>query len=184
MPDLFGIYNNSKLVADDFASNGYLTIIPDIFLGDAMPPDVFSNPEFDVMKWIASNQPDKVDPVWSAAVSYLKSLPELSGKKIAAVGYCYGAKFACRALGNGTIDAAYVAHPSFVTVEELAAIKGPLSISAAETDPIFPVEKRIESEDILNGIGAIYQINLFSGVGHGFAVRADISVSTDCRVML
>jgi dienelactone hydrolase len=66
MPDLFGIYDNSQLVADDFASNGYVTVILDIFLGEAMPPGIFSNPEFDVMKWIASNQPRKVDPVWSA----------------------------------------------------------------------------------------------------------------------
>lgn len=29
------------------------------------------------------------------------------------------------------MDAAYLAHPSFVDAEELAAIKGPLSIAAA-----------------------------------------------------
>lgn len=45
----------------------------------------------------------------------------------------------------------------------------------AETDNIFPTEKRRESEDILVGIKATYQINLFSGVEHGFAVRGDIS---------
>lgn len=44
-----------------------------------------------------------------------------------------------------------------------------------ETDSIFPTPKRHESEDILAKTGQPYQINLFSGVEHGFAVRADIS---------
>lgn len=41
------------------------------------------------------------------------------------------AKYAIRFLKPGTVDVAYVAHPSFVEVDELAAIKGPLSIAAA-----------------------------------------------------
>jgi dienelactone hydrolase len=73
------------------------------------------------------------------------------------------------------IDVGYLAHPSYVEEEELAAITGPLSISAAETDHIFPAEKRQKSEEILKKTGLPYQINLFSGVAHGFAVRTDVS---------
>lgn len=62
------------------------------------------------------------------------------------------------------IKVGYVAHPSFVDEDELAAITGPLSISAAETDQIFPTEKRHKSEEILQKVGQPYQINLFSGV--------------------
>jgi dienelactone hydrolase len=63
-----------------------------------------------------------------------------------------------------------------VDESELKAISGPLSISAAETDVIFPVEKRHESEAILRDTKQPYQINLFSGVEHGFAVRCDLTV--------
>jgi dienelactone hydrolase len=31
---MFGVNINSKLLADDFASNGFLTLIPDLFPGD------------------------------------------------------------------------------------------------------------------------------------------------------
>ncbi len=62
-----------------------------------------------------------------------------------------------------------------MTEEELAAITGPLSIAAAETDAIFPPEKRHASEEILKKAGHPYQINLYSGVAHGFAVRGDMS---------
>lgn len=34
---------------------------------------------------------------------------------------------------------------------------------------------RHKSEEILKGTGLPYQINLYSGVEHGFSVRADIS---------
>lgn len=69
----------------------------------------------------------------------------------------------------------YFAHPSFVEEDELASITGPLAISAAETDTIFPAEKRHKSEVILKDTGYPYQINLYSGVEHGFAVRGDIT---------
>lgn len=74
------------------------------------------------------------------------------------------------------IDVGYAAHPSFVEEEELAAIGGPYAISAAETDSIFPAEKRHKSEEILAKTGKPYQINLFYGVDHGFAVRGDMKV--------
>lgn len=41
------------------------------------------------------------------------------------------AKYAIRLLNPGLLDVSYVAHPSFVENDELAAIKGPLSIAAA-----------------------------------------------------
>ncbi len=54
------------------------------------------------------------------------------------------------------IDVGYIAHPSFVEEEELAAISGPLSIAAAETDPIFPSEKRHKSEGRFSRNGATF----------------------------
>ena len=68
---------------------------------------------------------------------------------------------------QGKIDVGYTAHPSFVDKEELQDIKGPLAISAAEVDKIFPTEKRHETEEILLKLGQPYQINLYSGVEHG-----------------
>ena len=73
------------------------------------------------------------------------------------------------------IDVGYFAHPSFVEEDELASITGPLAISAAETDSIFTTEKRHASEGILKKTGHPYQITLYSGVEHGFAVRGDVT---------
>jgi len=73
------------------------------------------------------------------------------------------------------VNVGFLAHPTMVTDDELAAITGPLSIAAAETDPIFPAENRHRSEGILQKTGQPYHISLFSGVAHGFGLRADLS---------
>jgi len=171
IPDVIGIWKNSQLIADQFAANGYYTLLLDEFDGDALPLN--RPPGFDFMAWRSKNPPEKIDPIVEAGVKFLK---EKGIKKIGAVGYCFGAKYVCRFLNGRGVDVGYCAHPSFVTEEELRDIKGPLSISAAETDSIFTVELRHNSEGILKETKQPWQINLFSGVEHGFAVRSDPSV--------
>ncbi|EPS29102.1 hypothetical protein PDE_04051 [Penicillium oxalicum 114-2] len=165
---------NAQLIADQLAANGYLVVMPDLFHGDPIP---LNRPaDFDLMAWLKGppgHLPPRVEPVVKAVLAEMKT--KLGCEKIGAVGYCFGGKYAIRLLNDAQVDAAYVAHPSFVDEDELAAIQRPLSIAAAETDSIFPVEKRHESERILAQTGQVYQINLFSGVEHGFAVRGDIS---------
>jgi dienelactone hydrolase len=46
-----------------------------------------------------------------------------------------------------------------------------------ETDNIFTVAKRHESEDILAKHTVPYQIFLYSDVEHGFAVKGDMSTA-------
>ncbi|TEY45494.1 hypothetical protein BOTCAL_0331g00140 [Botryotinia calthae] len=178
LPDVIGIWQNSQLMADQFAANGYYTIIPDLFNGDPMS---LNRPEdFDFMQWLTKgsdgNNPHiftHVDPIVQKAIDFLKSK---GYTKIGAVGYCFGAKYVARFMAEGKgIDVGYVAHPSFVDEDELRAIKGPFSIAAAETDEIFPAEKRHKSEEILKEIGATYQVSLYSGTVHGFSVRCDLS---------
>lgn len=50
-----------------------------------------------------------------------------------------------------------------------------ISSFSSEPDLLFPVESRRKAEDILVKNKASYHIQIFSGVSHGFAVRADLS---------
>jgi len=45
----------------------------------------------------------------------------------------------------------------------------------AETDYIFTTEKRRETEDLLKNHTVPYQLFLYSGVEHGYAVKGDLS---------
>jgi len=178
LPDVIGIWQNSQLMADQYAANGYYTLMPDLFNGD--PMSLNRSEDFDFMKWLTEgtggNNPHTtaaVDPIIEQSIKWLQ---EKGYKKIGAVGYCFGAKYMVRFMPKGKgIDVGYCAHPSFVEEDELRGISGPLSIAAAETDTIFTKEKRHKSEEILVETKQPYQINLFSGVSHGFSVRCDTS---------
>lgn len=50
------------------------------------------------------------------------------------------------------------------------------NLTTVEIDTIFTNEKRHESEKILADLKIPYQINLYGGVAHGFALRGDLSV--------
>lgn len=124
---------NAQLIADQFAANGYFTVIPDLFDGDACP-----NPRpasFDLPSWLAKHGKDKVDPIVAKTIEELRG--KYGAKKVNGVGYCFGAKYVTRALRKGQFDAGYGAHPSFVDADELKAIEGPMSISAAGMERLF-----------------------------------------------
>ncbi|EFR03544.1 dienelactone hydrolase [Nannizzia gypsea CBS 118893] len=174
LSDVMGIRINSQLLADYMASQGYLTVIPDLFHGDCLTPDAFKpGSGFDLHAWLAKHNTSVVDPVIESTVKLLRD--EHGIEKIGGVGYCFGGKYVCRFLNGGKMNVGFTAHPSFISKEELSAIEGPLSIAAAEIDDILTTELRHESEEILAKGGKPYQITLYGGVSHGFAVRGDLS---------
>lgn len=94
LPDIFGIWQNSKLMADAFAAQGYLCLVVDTFNGDPVPLEMPDG--FDLMKWLSEgsdgNNPhtiDAVDPIVVSGIEYLKGI---GVTQIAAAGYCLGAK--------------------------------------------------------------------------------------------
>lgn len=173
LTDVFGHdFINNQLVADEFARRGYFVVVPDIFSGDPSPPTI---PADFRENWLPKHTPEVTEPIVEKALAAVKN--EYKPKFIVCSGYCFGAKYTIKLLGKSEIDVAAVFHPSFVTIEEVKSIKGPLFIGAAENDEIFPPELRHQTEAALAEMKATYQVNLFSGVYHGFAVRGDISIA-------
>jgi dienelactone hydrolase len=52
-------------------------------------------------------------------------------RRIAAVGYCFGARYVLKLLSTHGIDAGFIAHPSFITPDEFASVQAPISVAAA-----------------------------------------------------
>ncbi|PWY90235.1 alpha/beta-hydrolase [Aspergillus heteromorphus CBS 117.55] len=163
---------NAQLLADQFAAHGYLVVMPDLFAGDPIPLNYYSI-TFDIWDWYRHHLPPRVDPIVDGILTAMRET--LGCQLIGGVGYCFGGKYVCRYLQSGKLDAGFIAHPTGVEVDELRRIEGPLSIAAAITDAVFTADKRHASEAILGGLGVPFQINLFSDVEHGFAVRCDLS---------
>jgi dienelactone hydrolase len=72
------------------------------------------------------------------------------------------------------IKAGAVAHGTMVTVEDFEGVRAPVYIAAVQDDPLFP-----EEEVLTPGRGALeankveHEVQVFSGVPHGFAVYGD-----------
>ncbi|KAJ6510712.1 Alpha/Beta hydrolase protein [Mycena sanguinolenta] len=168
--DVYGpFYLNNQLLQDYFASQGFFVLGIDYFLGDASYKHTEEG--FDFIAWANASRvtAEKITPKW------LEEVREQYGadSKYCAVGYCFGGPFVMNLAGTNDIVAAAFAHPGWLTEDHFKNLKHPLLMSCAESDFTFPTDLRRRAEDILVENKAQYQIQVFSGVQHGFAVRGD-----------
>jgi dienelactone hydrolase len=179
LTDVYGFtFPNTRLIADQFALHGYLTVIPDLFNGREVP---FPPPaDFSLQKYIDETMPrvESVDPIIENVIAELRDAYGV--RELGGVGYCFGGKYVCRFLHPSSsspalLDAGFVAHPSFTTSAEISSISGPLSIAAAETDEIFTRVLRHQTEEILAEKDVEWQICVYGGTEHGFAVKGHMS---------
>lgn len=176
-PSLFQehtLLTHSRRLADQFAANGFTTIIPDVWEGDNVPLNYEPGSDFDLGQWVGRHPPSKVEPICEATIKAMKQ--EYGVKKLGAAGFCLGAKYVCRFMAKGKgLDAGYIAHPSLTSGDEVRGVDEPLTIAGAEVDDLFPPEKRRETEEILSSSGNRYSMTIYGGVEHGFGLKADLN---------
>ncbi|TID14090.1 Protein AIM2 [Venturia nashicola] len=178
-PDVYGLFNNALLLMDGFANAGYLTLGMDYFQGD--PVYKYRTAEgkyeegFDWEGWLEKHVQGAavVTPGWVEAVvkEYKKE-----GVRFGCVGYCFGAPYVMDALAGELCEVGAFAHPAYLKNHHFENIKKPLLLSCAETDHTFPTESRNQAIDILIKNKNPYQVQIFSGVAHGFALRCNLDI--------
>ncbi|GFG16584.1 protein AIM2 [Aspergillus udagawae] len=90
LSDIFGIFPNRQLVADAFAANGYLAVLPDLFNGDQVNIGDYDAKTIDVGAWLSRHTVDDVASIVEATIEHLRTV--LYVQKVAAAGYCFGGK--------------------------------------------------------------------------------------------
>jgi len=178
-PDVYGLFNNGLLIMDGFAEAGYLAVGLDYFRGDPVwkhrknKDDKTTDPNFDFEAWLAKHtaSANKIVPKWVTSVKEQFGKPDT---KFACVGYCFGAPYVCNELAGDTCSAGAFAHPAFLKEHHFSNLKKPLFLSCAETDQTFGVESRNRAVEIMQTQKKAYQVQLFSGVQHGFALRCNL----------
>ncbi|KAF6838248.1 dienelactone hydrolase family protein [Colletotrichum plurivorum] len=180
LTDVFGIQSTeNKLLADSFARAGYLTVVPDLFNGKPRSEDPKSG--FNATEFFGSHGPSVTDPIVSTALSYMRE--ELGATKIGSLGYCFGGRYAFRALGlpgGKAVNAAFAAHPTLLGDDEIKAITGPASLAvAAEKDTGMLIKRRMEIEAAMGTTGQPFTMALYGGVPHGFAVHPNLDIPVE-----
>lgn len=128
--DGYGIkadYN--RLLADEFAANGYFVVMPDLFLKDPIPqtPDK----DFDEELWKKRHEPASVD---GYIKTVLAEMHKAGVQRIGGVGYSIGARYLARFMGPGKFCASFMGHPDKLGKEDAMAINTPVSIALGKSD--------------------------------------------------
>ncbi|KAF9010425.1 alpha/beta-hydrolase, partial [Hymenopellis radicata] len=178
LPDVFGIpLPNNPLLVDDFAKNGFKTILPDYLNGDPVPAAELEAGTFDIQKWFASHGQDATRPVLDKVIAALK---DTGVTDFGATGYCFGGRYVFDLAFDNAIKVGVASHPSLLKFPDdfekyVATSKTPLLINSCTTDSMFPKEIHEKTDVIFAKFEPGYRREYFDGCTHGFAVRGDLS---------
>ncbi|KAJ5773452.1 hypothetical protein N7457_008348 [Penicillium paradoxum] len=188
LPDGFGHAKHNFRLADRFAEVGWHVIIPDYYEGDAIPEQLLKRnfavaledepwtqaekdlvASIDFETWVKRHSVDRTEKLVHTVVSSL----ERGKEKVAAVGYCFGGKYAIRLAGTSFVDVVASFHPSFLEADDVKEGITSLYVGLAANDDMVPPTQKQDLTSWLTQAGALYGMETYDGVGHGFASRPD-----------
>jgi carboxymethylenebutenolidase len=186
LTDIWGIRPASQAMAQRVADAGYAVLMPNIFYrSDAlpiMPPGEPDTKDPEVLRrlshLLAAVNADQMRRDGAAYAEFLEALPQVDGKKIAVVGYCFTGQFALRtaAAAPQMVAAAASFHGGQLVTEapdsphtELPKVKGELYFGHAMEDQSMPPAAIEKLDDALKGWGGVYQSEIYEA-RHGWSV--------------
>ena len=130
--------------------------------------------------WLGKHNVETTYPLIQNFLSNLRADGE--HKKIGAVGFCWGGKFAVLLThqdANPTVDAAVAFHPSLLNLpDDIEKIARPTAIGVGDADFLIPMSDVEKIQDIFKGKEGC-EVDIYPDQVHGFAVRGDLTVDSD-----
>jgi carboxymethylenebutenolidase len=169
--EIFGINENVRLVCENYAREGFVTLAPDLFW--RLQPGVdlgYSEADwqraFDFMKRFDIDQ--GLQDI-AATIKHLRGLPECTGK-VGAIGYCLGGKlaFLTAARTDADCSVSYYGVGLDQNLNEKDEIRKPLMLHIAEKDRFVPPDVQAKVKAALSGMPNV-EIYSYPGVDHAFA---------------
>jgi carboxymethylenebutenolidase len=184
--DIFGVRPANQGMAQRIAGEGYAVMMPNIFYRYGKPP--FADANF---KWGEPDSMKIIHGLFAAltgammekdAPLYVKALlerKEVSGARIAVVGYCFSGAMALRtaAVAAGEVAAAASFHGGQLVTEasdsphsRVPLVKGELYFGHAVEDQSMPPDAVEKLNDMLKAWGGRYDSEVYEGALHGWTV--------------
>ncbi|KAL8629643.1 hypothetical protein Q9189_004661 [Teloschistes chrysophthalmus] len=195
---------NNRVLADTMAAEGSFRVyLPEFMNGSAAPArmlDDFNNvlSDMSLTGWfwkpyyvvrvligilpvrIWASFPSTMPQVTSFVTALREN--EAASLPIGAAGYCWGGKHVLNLAsgdavrdGKPLIDAAFVAHPSYIVVpDEINPIQRPLSVAVGDKDLVFKPKDVEQTKAIFAQKDDVpSEVIIYPGAQHGFAVRCN-----------
>ena len=185
--DAFGIRPDLDVMASRLAEHGYVVAVPNLYHRTAgfQPFDpalvAAGGAEKDrFMSMIRSIDGHLVMEDTAAVIAHLDARSSVRGGAIGTVGYCMGGGYALRAAGvfPDRVAAAASFHGGSLATDradsphQLAAhMRARVYVGVAGIDPGFTDEQRQRLDAALRDAGVDYEIEIYEGAQHGFAVH-------------
>ena len=182
--EIFGVNRTMRELADDFAEEGYVVLVPDLFWRQQPGVQLGSTPEEGQRAFALYQGFDEAKGVQDlqSAITVLRARPEVradqvqggavQGGKVGVVGWCLGGKLAYLAACRTDCDVAvgYYGVGIEAALGEASRIRCPLTLHIAELDRFCPPDARRQIIDTLGGRPDV-SLHVYAGADHAFARR-------------
>jgi carboxymethylenebutenolidase len=165
-----GLVDRVRQVADAFADEGYVALAADMYGGRTGS----SREQNLALMQETQADPERIIDNLDAAVRYLRSRPDVSGK-VAAMGWCFGGGVALSfALGGESHEGTAIFYGRLIEDPDvLASIDHPVYGTFAELDGGIPPEQVNRFAEALRAAGVENDIHIYDDVNHGFWLWVD-----------
>jgi carboxymethylenebutenolidase len=193
--DAFGVRPDLASMAQRLASNGYVVAVPNLYYrtGEYPPFDpklvTTDGPERDRFKGMIRSITDTMVMRDTAAViAMLEARPDVRQGRMGVVGYCMGGGFALSAAGTfpERVAAAASFHGGSLATDKpdsahllAPRMQGRVYVGVAEIDASFSPDQQRRLETALSENGVEYEIEIYKGAKHGFAVTNHLVYDRD-----
>jgi len=165
-----GLVDRVRQVADAFADEGYVALAADMYssrIGTSRGENMALMEE-------TQGDPGRVIANLDAAVRYLRSRPDVTGK-VAAMGWCFGGGVALSfALGGDSHEGTAIFYGRLIEDPDvLASIDHPVYGTFAEMDGGIPPDQVNRFAEALRTAGVENDIHIYDDVNHGFWLWVD-----------
>jgi len=170
--EIFGVNANIRSIADDYATQGYFALAPDLFW--RIEPNIQLTDKTEA-EWkrafelLGKLDQDQAVKDIQSTIDTLRKMPGCTGKT-GAVGYCLGGRLAYLTAARTTIDAAvgYYGVAIDKNLEEAKSIKVPLVLHVPTADKFVPPEAQAAMKSGLAPYSGI-TLYFYDGNDHAFA---------------
>ena len=168
--EIFGVNEHIQAVAEQYALSGFVVLAPDVFWRQSPRVDLgYTGADRQQGMALAGQlKPEQVMLDLRASVAALRGLPQTTGHKLGAIGYCMGGRLAYMTAALADIEAA-VAYYGGGIHEQLHLASGincPMQFHYAERDDHISMAAVDSVREAF--VGKAAEVFVYPGAQHGF----------------
>jgi len=169
--EIFGVNQTMRDVADDYAEEGYVVLVPDLFWRQE-PGVQLGHSEADMQRafgyYGGFDEAKGVEDIQST-LDVLRAMPQFEGKA-GVLGFCLGGKLAYLAATRTDADVAVAYYGVGIenAIGEIDKVKGRLVMHVAQLDKFCPPEAQAQIAAAAKGRSNV-ELYLYPGQDHAFA---------------